>query len=75
LVGVGALEPGVVLLVGGAERGNFVPWEEAFVTVLGLDGNEDKEGVLERGVPEATGDGERSVVVAVATLGFVPNQS
>ena len=72
MAGVGTPEPGVVLPVSGAWRGNLAPWEDTFVTVLGDDRNEEKEGVL---APEATGDGERFALVVVAALDFDPNQS
>jgi len=41
------LKPAVILLVSGAGRGNLVPWEETFEVVLGVESEEEYEGVLE----------------------------
>ena len=47
MVGVCALKPVVVLLASGAGRENSVPWEETFEVVLGVDSENENEGVLE----------------------------
>ena len=58
LVGACVLEPVVILLFSGAGRGNLVPWEETFEAVLGVDSEEENEGVL-----ETVGRGDDDLVV------------